>query len=149
MWATHAAGAETGEAQAKAVTMFTDMMAEMGAYGEAFIAADQIPVKLAPEVLKNTNVKIIQRLAATDDRTAVAASMNLSEAESRFLSVLPPGIAVVHDDTIGSAVLTRVPGADNCVNAGLEPFFQALSLAEQEPSRIGWNPPSRTGAPSG
>ena len=102
------AGTETGEAQGKAVTMFTEMMAEMGAYGEAFIVADQIPVKLAPEVLKNSNVKIIHRLAAPDDRAAVAASMNLSEAQSRYLIGLQPGIAVVHDDAIGSAVLTRV-----------------------------------------
>jgi Helicase HerA, central domain len=172
--APRAAGAETGDAQAKAVTMFTDMMAEMGAYGEAFVVADQIPVKLAPEVLKNTNVKIIHRLAAADDRAAVAASMNLSEAQSRFLSVLPPGVAVVHDGTIGSAVLTRVPaaaaavtnmappsrpdrrylhrhggcahcpqpctfvdithrvGADDRIDAGLEPFFQALSLGDQD-----------------
>jgi hypothetical protein len=42
------------------------------------------------------------------------------------------GIAVVHDDTIGSAVLTRVPGADDRITAGLEPFFQALSLADQD-----------------
>jgi len=102
------AGPETGEAQARAVATFTDMMAEMGAYGEAFIVADQIPVKLAPEVLKNSNVKIIHRLAAPDDRAVVAASTNLSEPQSRYLIGLKPGIAVVHDDAIGSAVLARI-----------------------------------------
>ena len=170
------ARAETGEAQAKAVTMFTDMMAEMGAYGEAFIVADQIPVKLAPEVLKNSNVKIVHRLAAPDDRAAMAASMNLSEAQSRYLIGLQPGVAVVHDDAIGSAVLARIPaspapvahaaparqpdrrylhrnggctqcprpctfidmtrqlGADDRIDADLEPFFQALLVAD--PDRI-------------
>ncbi len=169
-------GVEAGQAQAKAVTMFTDMMAEMRAYGEAFIVADQIPVKLAPEVLKNSNVKIIHRLAAPDDRAAVAASMNLSEAQSRYLIGLQPGIAVVHDDAIGSAVLARVSGsaapatvanaapagqpdrrylhrnggcvqctrpctfvditrqlgADERIDADLEPFFQALLLADAD-----------------
>jgi hypothetical protein len=99
---------ESGDAQAKAVTMFTDMLAEMRAYGEAFVVADQIPTKLAPEVLKNTNVKIIHRLAAPDDRAAVAASINLTEAQSRHLVALRPGTAVVHDDAIESAVLAAI-----------------------------------------
>ena len=175
-----------GEAKAKAVTMFTDMMAEMGAYGEAFIVADQIPVKLAPEVLKNSNVKIIHRLAAPDDRAAVAASMNLSEAQSRYLLQLQPGIAVVHDDAMGSAVLARISapvgpasvtsaaparqpdrrylhrnggctqctrpctfvditrqfGADDRIDADLEPFFQALLLTDTDRVRrsfVAWH----------
>ena len=101
-------GMESGDAQAKAVTMFTDMLAEMRAYGEAFVVADQIPTKLAPEVLKNTNVKIIHRLAAPDDRAAVAASINLTDAQSRNLVTLRPGVAVVHDDAIESAVLAAM-----------------------------------------
>ena len=104
-------GLAGGVAQAKAVTVFTDMLAEMRTYGEAFIVADQIPVKLAPEVLKNSNVKIIHRLTAPDDRAAVAASINLSDAQSRYLIGLQPGIAVIHDDAIGSAVLARVYGS--------------------------------------
>jgi hypothetical protein len=106
--APRAGGMESGDAQGKAVTMFTDMLAEMRAYGEGFIVADQIPVKLAPEVLKNSNVKIIHRLSAPDDRAAVAASINLTDAQSRHLVTLPPGTAVVHDDVIGSAVLACI-----------------------------------------
>jgi DNA helicase HerA-like ATPase len=171
-------GMETGDAQAKAVTMFTDLLAEMRAYGEAFIVADQIPVKLAPEVLKNSNIKIIHRLSAPDDRAAVAASINLSEEQSRHLVALQPGMAVVHDDVIGSAVLTRISGpsadssavpqggrepdrwylqlnggcarcpmpctftdatrrlsTEDALDAALEPFFQALLLADADGAR--------------
>ncbi|WP_336116084.1 ATP-binding protein [Streptomyces sp. PTD9-10] len=101
-------GAETPDAQAKAVAMFTDMMAEMRAYGEGFIVADQVPTKLAPEIVKNSNVKILHRLVAADDRAVVAATVNLTEQQSRHLATLPPGEAVVHDERIGSAVLARM-----------------------------------------
>jgi hypothetical protein len=114
-------GSQAGDRQAKAVTMLTDMLAEMRAYGEAFIVVDRIPVRLAPEILKNSNVKIIHRLTAPDDRAAVAATINLSETQSRYLVGLPPGTAVVHDDAIGSAVLARVPAPTapaTAVNAG-------------------------------
>src|SRR6185369_16803496 len=99
---------ETVDTQAKAVTMFTDMLAEMRAYGEGFVVADQIPTKLAPDVLKNSNIKIVHRLSAPDDRAAVAASINLTDEQSRHLIALQPGYAVVHDDRISAAVLARI-----------------------------------------
>ena len=101
-------GLETVDTQAKAVTMFTDMLAEMRAYGEGFVVADQIPTKLAPDVLKNSNIKIVHRLSAPDDRAAVAASINLTDEQSRHLIALQPGYAVVHDDRISAAVLARI-----------------------------------------
>jgi DNA helicase HerA-like ATPase len=106
-----ASSGETADAQAKAVGMFTDMLAEMRAYGEGFLVADQIPTKLAPEIIKNSNLKIVHRLVATDDRAVVAGAINLTEAQARHLANLRPGEAVVHDEQIGSAVLVQMsPG---------------------------------------
>ncbi|WP_182906763.1 ATP-binding protein [Microbispora sp. H13382] len=99
------AGLEGADAQAKAVTMFTDMLAEMRAYGEGFLIADQIPTKLAPETLKNSNIKILHRLVASDDRAAVSVAVNLTEAQSRHLATLPPGQAIVHDARLAAPVL--------------------------------------------
>jgi hypothetical protein len=90
-------GMEGADAQAKAVTMFTDMLAEMRAYGEGFIVADQIPANLAPDIIKNSNVKIVHRLTAPDDRSAVAAATGLSDSQSQHLVALRPGTAVIHD----------------------------------------------------
>lgn len=100
-------GPETPDAQAKAVTLFTDMLAEMRAYGEGFVVVDQIPTKLAPDILKNSNIKVIHRLVAPDDRSAVGSTINLTDAQTRHLANLPPGVAVVHDERIGSPVLMR------------------------------------------
>ncbi|MFF9063984.1 ATP-binding protein [Streptomyces sp. NPDC014891] len=111
-------GADVPDAQAKAVAMFTDMLAEMRAHGEGFIVADQVPTKLAPDVVKNSNVKILHRLAAVDDRAVVAAAVGLTEQQSRHLATLPPGVAVVHEERIGSAVLVRVPRTPGGSDAG-------------------------------
>lgn len=111
-------GGEVGDPQAKAVSMFTDMLAEMRAYGEGFVVADQVPVKLAPDVVKNSNVKILHRLVAADDRAVVSAAVNLTDRQSRHLGLLPPGVAVVHDERIGSAVLVAMREADEVVAAG-------------------------------
>lgn len=99
---------ESADAQAKAVAIFTDLLAEMRSYGEGFIVADQIPTKLAPEILKNSSIKILHRLSAPDDRALVAAATNLDDTQSRYLGTLPPGVAVVHDNAIGSATLVQL-----------------------------------------
>ncbi len=102
------ASAEVGDPRSKAVSMFTDMLAEMRAYGEGFIIADQVPTALAPETLKNSNLKIVHRLNDPHDRQIVGSSINLTERQIRHLNTLSPGFAVVHDERIGEAVLTHV-----------------------------------------
>jgi DNA helicase HerA-like ATPase len=106
--AARPAVAESADARGKAVAMFTDLLAELRAHGEGFIVADQIPTKLAPETLKNTAVKIVHRLTAPDDRTAMAGCLDLTEAQARHLNRLPPGHAVLHDPNLGDAILLAV-----------------------------------------
>ncbi len=108
--ATHGSGgtSETGDPKGKAVTMFTDMLAEMRAYGEGFVIADQIPTKLAPETLKNSNLKIVHRLAAPDDREITGACLNLNSAQIRHLNNLKQGEAIVHNERLGEAALVQI-----------------------------------------
>ena len=56
--------------------MFAGLLAEIRAYGEGLVIAEQIPARLVPDVIKNTAVKIVHRLPAADDREAVGATMN-------------------------------------------------------------------------
>jgi uncharacterized protein len=101
-------GAGTGPA-AHSVEMFADMLAEIRAYGEGLIVAEQIPSKLIPDVVKNTAVKIAHRLPAADDRATVGATMNLTEAQSQYLVTILPGEAAVHTDGMDFPVLARMP----------------------------------------
>jgi len=94
---------------AHAVEMFADLLAEIRAYGEGLIIAEQIPSKLVVDVLKNTAVKICHRLPAADDGTVVGATMNLRDEQSRYLVTLLPGEAAVHADGMDYPLLARMP----------------------------------------
>ncbi len=80
----------------RAVEFFTNMLAEVRAYGQGFIIADQIPNKLAPEALKNTNLKIMHRIVATDDRDSMGGAMNLDDIQKRHVTALGQGRAIVY-----------------------------------------------------
>jgi uncharacterized protein len=101
-------GAAAGPA-AHAVEMFADLLAEVRAYGEGLIIAEQIPVKLIPDAIKNTALKIAHRLPAADDRAVVGATMNLHEAQSEYLVTLRPGEAAIHSDGMDYPLLARMP----------------------------------------
>lgn len=87
---------ETANPAGKAVEFFTNMLAEIRAYGQGFIIADQIPNKLAPEALKNTNLKIMHRIVAVDDRDSMGGAMNLDDIQKRHVTALGQGRAIVY-----------------------------------------------------
>jgi DNA helicase HerA-like ATPase len=103
--------AEPGEhgAGAHAVEMFAGLLAEIRAYGEGLIVAEQIPARVIADVVKNTAVKITHRLPAADDREAVGATMNVTPAQSRYLVTLPPGQAAAFADGMDYPVLIKIP----------------------------------------
>ncbi|GAA4410451.1 hypothetical protein GCM10023148_01780 [Actinokineospora soli] len=83
--------AQPGSAAAQAVSLFANLFAEVRAYGEGLVVAEQIPTKLVPDVVKNSAVKIMHRLPAKDDRDVVGATMNLAERQSEHVVALRPG----------------------------------------------------------
>jgi uncharacterized protein len=98
-----------GGAAAHAVEMFAGLLAEIRAYGEGLVIAEQIPDRLIQDVIKNTAVKITHRLPAADDRQAVGATMNMTPAQNRFLVTLKPGEAAVFADGMDFPLLVQMP----------------------------------------
>jgi len=96
-------------ASAHAVELFAGLLAEIRAYGEGIVIAEQIPAKLVPDAVKNTALKIVHRLPAADDRQLVGAAMNLDAHQSRQVVSLPPGEAAVFADGMDRPVRVRVP----------------------------------------
>jgi hypothetical protein len=94
---------------ARAVELFAGLLAEVRAYGEGLVIAEQIPSRLTPDVIKNTAVKIVHRLPARDDRDAVGATMNVTESQSEHLVTVRPGIGAVFTDGMDYPVLVRMP----------------------------------------
>ncbi len=107
---------ESANTRGQAVETFTNMLSEIRAYGEGVLIAEQIPTKLAPDAIKNTNLKIVHRLLAGDDREVLAATMNMDEAQSRYLTTLRVGQAVLYAE-----------GADHPYLLGMENFKARLA----------------------
>ena len=86
---------EQANPQAKVAEMFANILSEIRAYGEGLLIADQVPARLVPDAIKNTNLKIVHRLVAADDRDAMSACMALTPEQSAIINRLRPGQAVV------------------------------------------------------
>lgn len=102
----HMPGDNPGKKQS--VEMFSDMLAEIRKYGESLVIVDQIPNKLTPDVLKNTNTKIIHRIFAADDKEAVGNTVMLKDEQKDFLSNLPAGRAVYFSTGTEKAIQIQV-----------------------------------------
>ncbi|OPG05042.1 helicase HerA domain-containing protein [Microbispora sp. GKU 823] len=104
-------GVDEGEAdvRGKAVETFTNLLSEVRAYGQGVVIVDQVPTKLASDVVKNTNLKIAHRIVAGDDRETLAASMGMTSLQSTALTTLPIGRAAVFTDGEDSPLLIQVP----------------------------------------
>ncbi len=95
----------------KAVETFANMLSEVRAYGESFLVAEQIPSKLSPDVIKNTNLKIIHRVVAGDDRVILGKTMNMADHQIEMLATLRTGQAAVFAEGDDKPLLVQVPYA--------------------------------------
>jgi Helicase HerA, central domain len=108
---------EEADPRGKAVETFANLLSEIRAYGQGVIVADQIPVKLAPEIIKNTNLKIAHRVVANDDRMVLAGAMAMDERQARALATLTLNEAdkyseaAVYSEGNDAPVLVGVPPA--------------------------------------
>ena len=100
---------EVGDPRGKAVETFANMLSEVRAYGEGFVVVEQIPGKLAPDVIKNSNLKIVHRIVAGDDRQTLGTTMNMDDGQFEALATLGRGRAAVFAEGDDRPVLVQVP----------------------------------------
>lgn len=87
-----------GNPKGKAVEHFTNMIAEMRSYGQGVIVAEQIPTKLAPDVIKNSSTKIVQRIVSADDQQTIANTIGITGDDAIQLGSLETGFAYCHKE---------------------------------------------------
>ena len=89
----------------------------MRSYGQGVIIAEQIPSKLAPDVIKNSSNKIIQRVVSADDQALVANTIGMKEEDAVYLGNLSTGVALCHKEGMSLPVYVNVnPVDDNYVS---------------------------------
>lgn len=106
-----------GNPKGKAVEHFTNMIAEMRSYGQGVIIAEQIPSKLAPDVIKNSSNKIIQRIVSADDQSLIANTIGIKPEDSVYLGSLTTGVALCHKEGMSLPVYVFIDNVkDNYVS---------------------------------
>ncbi|MER6433756.1 DUF87 domain-containing protein [Streptomyces sp900105245] len=131
---------ESANPRGQAVETFANLLSEIRAYGQGVVIADQIPVRLAPDVIKNTNLKIAHRIISADDREVLAGAMAMDELQAKALTTLGVGEAVVFSGGDDSPLRVQVPAVkdplapqpppDDDVRAHMETWRQAGSFAD-------------------
>ena len=74
--------------------MFSNFLSEVRAYGQGMMVVDQVPTRLE-DAIKNTNIKIIHKLVASDDSRIVAECIGLTADQQRVIPKLSIGQAVL------------------------------------------------------
>jgi hypothetical protein len=102
-------GGEGGNTRAKSVEFFCNLLAEIRTFGQGILIADQIPTKLAPDTIKNTNLKIVHRTVAQEDRETIGRAMNMNPAQIEYLSSLRRGYAAVYAEGDNRPKCVKLP----------------------------------------
>lgn len=100
---------EGGNTRAKSVEFFCNLLAEIRTFGQGILIADQIPTKLAPDTIKNTNLKIVHRTVALEDRETIGRAMNMSQDQIEYLSSLRRGYAAVYAEGDNRPKCVKLP----------------------------------------
>ena len=99
---------DLGNPKGKAVDHFTNMLAEMRSYGQGVIVAEQIPCKLAPDVIKNSSNKIVHRIVAKDDQEAIANTIGINLDNAIYLGNSKVGYALCHKEGMVNPVIVKI-----------------------------------------
>ncbi len=97
-----------GNPQAVVAGMFNEMLSEVRAYGEGLMIVDQYPSRLTPDAIKNTNIKIIHKLQAQDDREMVGSCMGLNDEQTEMLAALEKGNVIISSEQDDKAMWVKV-----------------------------------------
>jgi hypothetical protein len=87
------------------------MISELRKFGEAMLFVAQFPTQVASEVIKNSGVRIIHRIAWPEDLAVVGDSLSLPREQRDHITKLAVGEAVVSLGRIQRPILVQVKAA--------------------------------------
>ena len=131
-----------------ATAFVVKMLAEVRALGEGIVIADQLPTAIAPEVIKNTSLKIGLRITAQDDRGLLGGTMSADEVQLERMGVFSPGHALCSYEPLLKPFEVQIPyfesKEDNAETVTIvrnllsSPYYQEDLRQSLEIHRDGW-----------
>jgi hypothetical protein len=101
--------AKEGNAQALAAERIAQGLAEDRKYAQSYFLIDQQVGKVAEDAYKITNVKVMHRTSAEDDRRLLGQTMSLTADQEKAAAGLKPFEALVSHNALEQAVHVTVP----------------------------------------
>ena len=98
----------SARAREHAAEAFASALAENRKYGEGVIFTGQFPARLVADAVKNSNLKLMHRLTAEDDRRYLGETMGMDEAQRLFAARLKTGEALLYSDELAEAAHVRI-----------------------------------------
>lgn len=98
----------SGNPQQVVADLFTIMLSEVRSCGEGLMIIDQVPTRLIPDAVKNTNYKICHRLVSKDDITVMADALSLRDEQREIVASLETGNAIIFGDKDDAATWVKI-----------------------------------------
>lgn len=114
-----------GNPKGKAVEVFSNILAEMRSLGQGVAVVEQIPSKISPDVIKNSNTKIVHRLVSKDDQSLLAGSLSIDDHEALYLNRLKTGHALCHKE-----------GMARPVESAIQPNVSSHAISDEKVKRV-------------
>ena len=100
---------EDADPKSAATAYIVKMLAEVRALGEGIVIADQLPTAMAPEVIKNTSLKIGLRITAQDDRQLLGGTMSANPDQLEKMGIFTPGHALCSYEPLLKPFEVQIP----------------------------------------
>ena len=84
------------------------IVSELRKFGEAMIFVAQFPTQVSSEVIKNSGVRIVHKVAWMEDLKLIGSSLNLTRDQQSYIAELKVGEAVVSLSRIQRPILVQV-----------------------------------------
>lgn len=97
-------------AAAECSKYFSNLLAEISAYGTGVIIVDQRPSMISSAALANTGIKIVHNLREGEDISAIAHSLSLKEYETALLNKFGVGQAIITLPQTNEVCRIRIDG---------------------------------------
>lgn len=98
---------ENADPRGAAVEFFCNLLAELRSKGQGFVIADQIASKLAPDLIKNTNIKILHRTVDETERLLMGGAMHMKDDQIEQIASISQGIAAIYSEGDNRPKLVR------------------------------------------
>lgn len=98
----------SGNPQQSTSELFSKMLSETRSIGEGIMIIDQVPTRLIPDVIRNTNYKICHRLSSVEDCSVMSKAMALRKEQEAIIPLLEIGHSLVMSDQDDAASWIKI-----------------------------------------